>query len=94
MSKRALLSTRKGLFEVHRDGAGWDIGPLHFLGEPASIALADARDGSMYAALNLGHFGVKLHRKDAGSEAWAEIAAPAYHPSRKTAATRSTGTIN
>ena len=78
MSDRALLSTRKGLFELHRNGAGWDIGPVHFLGEPVSIALADPRDGSMYAALNLGHFGVKLHRKDAGSDGWTEIAAPAY----------------
>lgn len=80
MSERALLSTRKGLFELHRNGAGWEIGPVHFLGEPVSIALADPRDGALYAALNLGHFGVKLHRKDAGSEAWTEIAAPAYPP--------------
>lgn len=80
MSERALISTRKGLFELHRNGARWDIGPVHFLGEPVSIALADARDGTLYAALNLGHFGVKLHRKDAGSDAWTEIAAPAYPP--------------
>lgn len=80
MSERALLSTRKGLFELHRGGAGWEIGPVHFLGEPVSIALADPRDGALYAALNLGHFGVKLHRKDAGSDAWTEIAAPAYPP--------------
>ncbi len=78
MSDRALLSTRKGLFELHRKGATWEIGPVHFLGEPVSIALADRRDGSLYAALNLGHFGVKLHRKDAGSDAWTEVAAPAY----------------
>jgi hypothetical protein len=80
MSQRALLSTRKGLFELHRNGGGWEIGPVHFLGEPVSIALADPRDGSMYAALNLGHFGVKLHRKDAGSDSWTEVAAPAYPP--------------
>ena len=80
MSERALLSTRKGLFELHRSGNGWDIGPVHFLGEPVSIALADPRDGALYAALNLGHFGVKLHRKDAGSDSWTEIAAPAYPP--------------
>ncbi|MBZ2206076.1 WD40/YVTN/BNR-like repeat-containing protein [Massilia soli] len=80
MSERALVSTRKGLFELHRGSSGWDIGPVHFLGEPVSIALADPRDGALYAALNLGHFGVKLHRKDAGSDAWTEIAAPAYPP--------------
>ena len=78
MSERALLSTRKGLFELQRTGAGWAFGASHFVGEPVSIALADARDGSLYAALNLGHFGVKLHRKDAGSDTWTEVAAPAY----------------
>jgi hypothetical protein len=80
MSDRALLSTRKGLFELQRKGALWEFGATHFLGEPVSIALADGRDGTLYAALNLGHFGVKLHRRDAGSESWTEIAAPAYPP--------------
>jgi hypothetical protein len=78
MGERAYLSTRKGLFELARGAAGWEFGPVHFLGEPVSIALPDARDGSLYAALNLGHFGVKLHRRDPGSEVWTEIAAPAY----------------
>lgn len=78
MSARALLSTRKGLFELRRQGGQWTVGERHFLGEPVSMALFDARDGSLYAALNLGHFGVKLHRRDPGSASWTEIAAPAY----------------
>ena len=80
MSERAYLSTRKGLFELDRKGTRWELGASHFLGEPVSFTLADGRDGALYAALNLGHFGVKLHRKDAGSEVWTEIAAPAYPP--------------
>jgi photosystem II stability/assembly factor-like uncharacterized protein len=78
MSERAFLSTRKGLFELQRNDGQWQIGARHFLGEPVSIALDDGRDGTLYAALNLGHFGVKLHRRDPGSTAWTEIAAPAY----------------
>lgn len=78
MSDRAFLSTRKGLFELRRAGAQWEVGERHFLGEPVSIALHDERDGALYAALNLGHFGVKLHRRDPGSATWTEIAAPAY----------------
>ena len=78
MRKRAYLSTRKGLFELGHDGAAWRVGASHFLGEPVSFTLHDARDGTLYAALNLGHFGVKLHRRDAGSAGWTEIAAPAY----------------
>lgn len=80
MHQRAYLSTRKGLFELDRTGAGWALGASHFLGEPVSFTLADRRDGAVYAALNLGHFGVKLQRRDAGSDAWTEIAAPAYPP--------------
>ncbi len=78
MSDRAYLSTRKGLFELNRGPLGWTVGERHFLGEPVSIALADRRDGTLYAALNLGHFGVKLHRRDFGATDWTEIAAPAY----------------
>lgn len=78
MSERALLCTRKGLFELRRQGGQWEVGERHFLGEPVSMALYDARDGSLYAALNLGHFGVKLHRRDPGAAGWTEIAAPAY----------------
>ncbi|MES2758060.1 MAG: exo-alpha-sialidase [Pseudomonadota bacterium] len=80
MSDRAYLSTRKGLFELDRTNTGWRLGASHFLGEPVSFTLADRRDGTLYAALNLGHFGVKLHRRDPGSAAWTEIAAPAYPP--------------
>ncbi|MES2018688.1 MAG: exo-alpha-sialidase [Pseudomonadota bacterium] len=85
MSDRAFLSTRKGLFELQRQGGQWQVGERHFLGEPVSMTLFDARDGSLYAALNLGHFGVKLHRRDPGGPVgtnggWTEIAVPAYPP--------------
>ncbi|MFA9217724.1 MAG: hypothetical protein ACEQSK_11540 [Sphingomonadaceae bacterium] len=78
MAHVAYLGTRKGLFEVRRDGAGWQLGTPHFPGDPVSMVLADARDGALYAALNLGHFGPKLHRRDAGSNDWTEIAVPVY----------------
>jgi hypothetical protein len=53
-------------------------GQQHFLGDPVSMVLPDRRDGTLYAALNLGHFGAKLHRRDAGSSDWVEVAAPAF----------------
>ena len=40
--------------------------------------LVDPRDGAIYAALDLGHFGVKLHRSDDDGATWIEIAAPSY----------------
>jgi hypothetical protein len=80
MNQRALIATRKGLFELLGSGGNWTIGSSHFLGEPVSMMLSDRRDGTDYAALNLGHFGVKLHRRERGSTQWNEIAVPAYPP--------------
>ncbi|MFC5431738.1 WD40/YVTN/BNR-like repeat-containing protein [Paraburkholderia denitrificans] len=81
MSDRLLVATRKGLFILEADGAnGWKLGEPHFIGEPVSMVLFDPRDGSLYAALNLGHFGVKLHRRRAGMAQWEECAVPVYPP--------------
>src|SRR3954454_17693071 len=80
MQDRALVATRKGLFELLRKNGKWDIGPVSFLGEPVVMMLHDRRDGTLYAVLNLGHFGVKLHRRDKDADSWTEIAVPAYPP--------------
>lgn len=71
--------TRKGLL-TYRPGNGgaWRLDGTAFLGEPVSAALYDARDGMLYAALDLGHFGVKLHRSEDNGANWTEIAAPAF----------------
>lgn len=64
MNDQLLIGTRKGLLMLRRDSAlGWHQESVHFLGEPVSMTLADPRDGALYAALNLGHFGVKLWRR-------------------------------
>ena len=76
MADRLYVGTRKGLFELTRDHAGWDIAAVHFLGDPVSAILATA-DGTLYAALDLGHFGAKLWRCDHGG-AWRELPAPAF----------------
>ena len=68
------VATRKGLFII--DPARWTLSRPHFLGDPVTAVLAHG--GAIYAALNLGHFGVKLRRSDDGGGTWNEIAAPAY----------------
>ena len=80
MSDRLLVSTRKGLFALARANGAWRIEREAFLGHNVTLALADAREGSWYAALNLGHFGVKLHRSTDQGESWTEVAVPAYGP--------------
>lgn len=80
MQDTLLVSTRKGLFVLERAGLGWRVATVHFLGDRVSMALADPRDGAWYAAMDLGHFGVKLHRSDDRGGTWTEIAVPAYGP--------------
>jgi hypothetical protein len=78
MSDRLYVGTRKGLFELAPGIKGWEIVGSDFLGDPVSQVLADA-EGRVYAALDLGHFGAKLWRRDRGG-AWRELAAPAFPP--------------
>jgi hypothetical protein len=86
MSDRLLVATRKGLFDYAWNDGAVDVraGKSHFLGEPVSMTLADPRDKTLYAALNLGHFGVKLHRLRAGAHEWEECAVPVYPPQPET----------
>ena len=80
MGDRFFAATRKGLFTFERAGSGWEVARVAFLGDPVSMVLPDSRDGSVYAALALGHFGVKLQRSSDGGRSWEECAAPAYPP--------------
>jgi ligand-binding sensor domain-containing protein len=80
MSDRILVSTRKGLFVLTRETSGWRVAGQHFLGSNIALSLADPRDGSWYAALDLGHFGAKLQRSTDQGASWTEMAVPAYGP--------------
>jgi hypothetical protein len=78
MGRRLLVGTRKGLFTVERDGSGWGITGAAFLGDNVSMTLDDPRDGAVYAALDHGHFGAKLHRSGDGGATWEEVGVPSY----------------
>lgn len=78
MSDTILVSTRKGLFVLERSARGWGVARHAFLGDNLALSLADARDGSWYAALDLGHFGAKLQRSRDRGASWEELAAPVY----------------
>ncbi|HSR71222.1 MAG TPA: hypothetical protein VLL72_02470 [Kiloniellales bacterium] len=78
MTERLQVASRKGLLTFAPDGRGWRLAASSFLGDPVSAVLADDRDGTLYAALALGHFGVKLHRSEDGGTTWRELPAPAY----------------
>lgn len=78
MGNRILVATRKGLFDLKRGKAGWRIARTAFLGDILSQALRDPRDGTLYVAQSLGHFGVKLQRSQDDGRSWKEMAAPSF----------------
>src|SRR5260370_37443533 len=78
MNDTILVSTRKGLFWVVRRNGSWKIDRADFLGDNVTLTMTDPRSGHHFAALDHGHFGVKMHRST--PKGWEEIASPAYPP--------------
>lgn len=80
---RAWVASRKGLFELRRrggPGGAWQVERLSFTAEPVTAVLPPDAQGRMFAALNLGHFGPKLHASDDAGATWREVATPTYPP--------------
>ena len=86
MSKIALVATRKGLFKyiIESSSKEWHLESSAFLGAPVSMVLAGTHREDWYAALDHGHFGVKLHRSLDQGTAWQEISTPSYPKSEDT----------
>ncbi len=81
MSDRLLVGTRKGLFRIARDRGGrWHMEQTWFLGDPVSMLLAERGGERIHAALDLGHFGVKMQRSEDGGTTWSEAPAPCFPP--------------
>lgn len=81
MSDSLLVGTRKGLFRIKRQGNGaWSVVKSWFLGDPVSVVLPADGGQRLFAALDLGHFGVKMRRSVNRGESWDEVAAPAFPP--------------
>ncbi|MGJ3260405.1 MAG: WD40/YVTN/BNR-like repeat-containing protein [Rhodospirillales bacterium] len=75
MADKLYVGTRKGLFTLVRKNGTWDIAETKFLGEPVSAVYADGV--TTLAALDLGHFGPKLWRRE-GTGDWAEMQTPTF----------------
>ncbi|TDQ77604.1 hypothetical protein A8950_3758 [Dongia mobilis] len=78
MASRLAVASRKGLILYRLKDGGWLYEGVHFRGTPVSMVMRDPRDGRLYAALDHGHFGPKLHRSDDDGANWREIATPAF----------------
>lgn len=83
--KVVTLATRKGLLIYVQKSSGWHLVNESFVGVGVSLSEMDPRDGSLYAMLDHGHYGCKLHRWDGflgddwtAQDNWVELAPPAY----------------
>jgi photosystem II stability/assembly factor-like uncharacterized protein len=68
------------LFTIDRGATKWSISKAAFVGDNVTLVMHDPRNGDLLAALNHGHFGIKLHRSRDGGETWPETTVPAYPP--------------
>ena len=75
---RFITGTRKGLFIYEKSGDGWQLLHTAFAGIKVPMVLPDPRDGAIYAAVDHGHFGTKMHRSRDGGTTWEELPPPAW----------------
>ncbi len=83
---RLLIGTRKGLIEAHRSNGSWTLKDPALPGQPIPYAMRDARNGSIWASIDHGHWGVKLSRSKGDDGTYEEIEAPKYPESAEKAA--------
>lgn len=72
MSDRIILGTRKGTIFVDKTGGRWKIAHVGQPGNAISYAARDPRTGTIWAALDHGHWGCKLGRSDDGGKTWSD----------------------
>lgn len=68
---RVLVGTRKGLFTLSSDDRRkWEVDGPTLKGWEVFHAVADPRDGAIYAATNSPVYGATVHRSDDGGDTW------------------------
>src|SRR2546423_13304104 len=78
-AKTLLLGTRKGLVILERGAKkGWRVARIAHAGIPIAYATYDARNETLWACLDHGHWAQKLSRSKDGGKSWEEVPAPKY----------------
>lgn len=78
MAERLYVASKKGLLIYERAAKGWRHASTAFIGLPVSLSLASPDNKTVFAGLNLWHFGTKLHRSTDGGATWTELQAPKF----------------
>lgn len=78
MGDLLILGTRKGLLQYERHNGAWRYKSESFRAQPVSYAIRDPRTGTLWAGLDHGHWGQKLHRSDDVGATWQEVPVPVF----------------
>jgi photosystem II stability/assembly factor-like uncharacterized protein len=78
MSNRIVLGTRKGLLIMERSSNDWKLVCEAHRAIPVSYAAVDSRTNTLWAGLDHGHWGQKVHRSSDMGASWEEVTAPKY----------------
>lgn len=78
MSDLIVLGTRKGTLILDRVDGRWQARPIAHPGVSVSYAARDPRDGTLWAALDHGHWGPKMSRSRDGGATWEDAPSIAY----------------
>jgi len=79
MSDKILLGTHKGTLVLDRKASGsWALRPIAHAGMSISYAARDPRDGTLWAAMDLAHWGPKLSRSKDDGATWENLTQIAY----------------
>src|SRR6476659_7500102 len=78
MSHHILLGTRKGTLIVDRKNGRWTPRPIAHPGVSISFAARDPRDGTLWVAMDHGHWGPKLARSRDEGRTWDGLTQIAY----------------
>ena len=78
MSDQIILGTRKGTLILDRRNGRWTPRPIAHPGMSISYAARDPRDGTLWAAMDLAHWGPKLSRSKDGGATWQHLTEISY----------------
>ena len=78
MAPLMTVGTRKGLFLFSHTGDDWQLAATAHAGIPVVYSMVDPRNNRLWASLDHGHWGQKLHYSDDGGGSWTEVPVPAF----------------
>lgn len=80
---KIVVGTRKGLMILEKSGSSWALVNESHLGARVPYAVVDGRTDKLYACLDHGHWGPKLHSSSDYGSTWDELETPQYPESAR-----------